>query len=480
MTGITSIGSYIPIYRLPRETIAAMWGTRPMGGEKAVAGYDEDAVTMAVAAARDCLQSETAQPDGLYFASTTAPYREKQSAAIIANAIGMGRKTFAADFAHSLKAATTALKAALDAVKAGSAGHVLVTAADCRLGAPKGAFEQLFGDAAACLAIGSEGVIAEVEAICCLHSEFTGLWRTAADTFVKAGEGRFVDEAGYQPMMLEAVADLLKAQSLEPKDFATIVFSAADARAHAGLAGKLGFKPAQVQDPLLSQIGHTGTAGPLLMLTAALEEARPGERILLANYGDGVDAMVLRVTEAVSKVQTGKRLADRLAGSRAIDYGTYLSWRELMPLEAPSLPPRGEPSLAARWRERPVIATLSGVKCNCCGLPQIHTIGQNIRICVGCQAKDDFTPYCFSDRKAALFTYAIDHLQPTQNPPGLNGAVDFEGGGRLLCELTDYDLDQVEIGMPLEMTFRKLSQGQGIVNYFWKAKPVADGRVERK
>ena len=74
-----------------------------------------------------------------------------------------------------------------------------------------------------------------------------------------------------------------------------------------------------------------------------------------------------------------------------------------------------------------------------------------------------------------MFTYAIDHLQPTKNPPGLNGVIDFEGGGRLICELTDYDLKTVEIGMPVEMTFRKMSQEEGIVNYFWKAKPISKG-----
>lgn len=145
-----------------------------------------------------------------------------------------------------------------------------------------------------------------------------------------------------------------------------------------------------------------------------------------------------------------------------------------MPLEVESLPPRGEPSLSSRWRERNIISTLSGVKCMNCGTPQIHTIGQKIRICVQCQSKDDFEKYRFSDKKASLFTYAIDHLQPTKNPPGLNGVIDFEGGGRLICELTDYDLDKVEIGMPVEMTFRKLSEGKGIVNYFWKAKPMND------
>ena len=95
-----------------------------------------------------------------------------------------------------------------------------------------------------------------------------------------------------------------------------------------------------------------------------------------------------------------------------------------------------------------------------------------MRICVACQSKDMFEEYKFSDKKGRLFTYAVDHLQPTKNPPGLNGVIDFDGGGRLICELTDYDLDRVKIGMPVEMTFRRLFQGKGIVNYFWKAKPL--------
>lgn len=472
MVGITSIGAYIPMYRLNREEIGRFWRTRGIGGEKAVAGYDEDTVTMAVAAAQDCMGRSDKKVKGLYFASTTAPYKEKQNAAIIASVVDLDRRCATADFTNSLRAGTTAMKSALDAVKSGSADQVLVTASDYRTGAPKGRFEQLLGDGAAALAIGSSEVIADIEGTYSIFNEFTDVWRTEADSFVRSGEGRFIDDVGYLPTMEEAISKLMKTYSLSPGDFSKIVFSASDNRQHADLAKKLGFEASQVQDPLFSMIGNTGTAGGLLMLIAALEEANPGDRILFVNYGDGSDAFILRATQAIAGIQTKPMMKDRLARKRSIDYGTYLHWRDLIPFEASSLPERGEPSLASRWRERRVISPLFGVKCRKCGTPQMHPIGQTIRICVVCQSKDEFDDYKFSDKRGRLFTYAIDHLQPTKNPPGLNGVVDFDGGGRLICELTDYDLDQVKIGMPVEMTFRKLSQGKGIVNYFWKAKPV--------
>ena len=472
MVGIRSAGAYIPMYRLSRGEIDRMWRTRGIGGEKAVAGYDEDAVTMAVAAVQDCLKQNDEKVEGLYFATTTAPYKEKQSAAIIASVIDLDRKCATADFTNSLRAGTTALKSALDAVKSGSADQVLVIASDFRTGAPKGKFEQLLGDGAAALAIGSGEVIADIEGCYSIFNEFADVWRTEADSFVRSGEGRFIDDVGYFPTMQEAISKLMKTYSVSPGDFSKIVFSATDNRQHTDLAKKLGFKTSQVQDPLFTQIGNTGTAGALVMLVAALEEANPGDRILFANYGDGSDAFIFRVTKAIAGIHAKPQMKDRLARKKSIDYGTYLNWRDLIPSEASNLPERGEPSLASRWRERKVIASLSGVKCKKCGTPQIHPIGQTVRVCIVCQSKDEFEVYKFSDKKGTLFTYSIDHLQPTRNPPGLNGVVDFDGGGRLICELTDYELDQVKIGMPVEMTFRKLSQGKGIVNYFWKAKPV--------
>jgi hydroxymethylglutaryl-CoA synthase len=472
MAGITSIGAYIPMYRLEQKEIARMWGGRGTGGTKAVAGYDEDAVTLAVAAAQDCMRQRDRKVHALHFATTTAPYKEKQSAAIIAGAVDLDRRCRTADFTNSLRSGTIALNAALDAVNSGSAEEVLVAVSDCRMGAPKGRFEQILGDGAAAIAVGSDHVIAEVEGRYSIFEEFTDTWRKEADPFVKSGEGRFIHEAGYIPTMQEAVSGLMETHSLGAGDFSKIVYGASDAREHAGLAKTLGLDIARVQAPFFEQIGHTGTAAAFLMLIAALEEANPGDRILFANYGDGCDALLLLVTENAAAVHRRPTVADSLERTRSIDYGTYLNWRSLLPFEASSLPERAEPSLATRWRERRTISALYGVKCRNCGTPQINPIGQRVRVCAACQTKDDFDAYKFSDKTGKLFTYAIDHLQPTKNPPGLNGVVDFDGGGRLICELTDYDLNRVEIGMPVEMTFRKLFQGEGIINYFWKAKPL--------
>ena len=472
MAGITSIGAYLPIYRLNREEIGKVWGGRGGSGAKAVAGYDEDTVTMAVAAAIDCLNRGGADTDGLLLATTSAPYREKMSAAMVATAVDFKEESQAADFTDSLRAGTAALKAAYDAVKAGSAKSVMVVAADTRLGAAKGALEQTLGDGAAALMIGNDKVIAEIENSYSLFNDFTDIWRTDEDKFPRSAEGRFIDEVGYLPMMQSVIEGLLKKSKLKISDFASIVYYASDARQHAALAKRLKLDKAQVQDPLYADIGNTGTAAVFLMLAAALEKVKANDRILFVGYGDGADAFILRATDEIKKFQKTPVISHQIDGKINITYGQYLTWRGLVPIEASTLPERSAISLQSRWRERKTIMALVGVRCKKCGTPQMNQLGQTVRVCVKCQTKDQFEPYKFSDKKAKLFTYSVDQLMPTLNPPGVNGVVDFEGGGRLIVEFTDCDANKMKVDMPMEMTFRKMFTSRGIHNYFWKAKPV--------
>src|SRR4030042_6789274 len=159
MVGIVSYGAYIPIYRLSREAIGAMWN-KPLGrGEEAVANGDEDSVTMGVEAVLDCLSGmDRHQVDGLYFATDSPPYVEKQSASIIRAAADLREDILTMDIAHSLRGAGRAFRAAMDSVKAGSARKVAVATAESRLPAPNSDLELNLGDGAAAFVIGDSDV----------------------------------------------------------------------------------------------------------------------------------------------------------------------------------------------------------------------------------------------------------------------------------------------------------------------------------
>ena len=480
MVGITSYGAYIPWHRMNREDCVKAWGGFAMPGERAVAYYDEDSVTMAVEAAMDCLRDlDPYKVDGLYFATTTSPYKEKQCSSSIAIPLDLRRDIRTADVTTSLRSGTTALSLALDAIKAGTANSILVTAADSRIGAPAGMLEQQMGDGAAALLLGKKKVIAEIQDSYSISDELSGMWRSYNDTFVRSWEDRMVLDEGYSKVLPEAMSGLMKKCGLTPKDFTKVVFDPpGDPRRHGRVAAALGFEASQVQDPfkLFLNVGITGCAMAPMMLVAALEEAKPGDRILFASSGNGADAFVLQVTDAIEKLGERRGIKKNLESKQVMtNYNDYLRWREIVPLEAARRPEKQHIRLSAIWRERRQLLGLWGIKCRRCGTPQYDngaaTTGP-IRVCAVCQAQDDFDDYNFARRKATVFSYTQDNLAPVIDPPASVVLVEFEGGGRAFFDLTDRDPAKVEIAMPVEMTFRKLQFDRGLSNYFWKARPI--------
>lgn len=471
MAGIASYGAYVPLYRLSRETIARAWGSRAFPGEKAIANFDEDVITMAVAAGLDCLIGfDPKQVDGLFLATTTSPYREKQAASLVASALDLPREARTADFTDTLRAGTIALLSAIDAVKSGSARSVLVIASDARLGAPQGDFEQLLGDSAAAILVGDSEAVASFEGSYSIFNEFTDVWRTSEDVFVRSWEDRFISEEGYVSTVREAVLGLFQKYHLTPKSFAKVALYAHDHRSHPGLARALGFDLAtQVQDPLLTSVGHSGAASVLMMLAAALETSKAGDKILAAGYGDGSDALIFQVTENLGKLAqrrgvTGHVNSKRLVGS----YQRYILWRQLIATEPPKRPQIPTPSLPAIWRQHDRIFPFYGVKCRQCGTIQYPPP----RVCLSCKAKDSFEKFRLSNQKGQVFTFTKDNLYASIDPPTIFGCVDFEVGGRFMCEITDRDAADLQIGTPVELTFRKLFTTAGFHNYFWKARPI--------
>lgn len=472
MTGIVSYGAYIPSYRLKRDEMARAWGRGASGGERSVANFDEDSVTMALEAVADCLRDiERHSVEGLYFASTTPPYREKQSASLVSLAADLRRQIFTADFTDSLRSGTMALRAAIDAVNAGSAKRVMVAAADCRLGQPQSAYEQDFGDGAAALLIGDEDVICEVEGSYSHSDDILDAWRTETDTFTKTWEDRFILTEGYTKNIQEAISGIMHKYSLKPQDISKAVFYAPDARRHSEMAKTMGLDPkAQVQDPIFKSLGNTGSAFAMMMLVAALEEAEPGDRILLANYGDGADAFILRVTQEITKLGNRRGMKVHLASRLELaNYEKYVRFRKIMPLEAQARESANAfPPVA--WREREQLTSLHGSKCNNCG----RTFHPMQRVCIYCGTKDDFEGVRLSDRKGVLYTYCIDNLALSGDPPIIVSKVHLEddkGPVGVYCQMTDRDLEGVKPDMPVEMTFRKMHDSGGMHTYYWKCRP---------
>lgn len=464
MAGIVSYGAWVPRYRLGKET--AGWN---LPVEKAVANFDEDSITMSVAAGLDCISGfDRSAVDALYFATTTSPYIEKQGAAIAAAAIDLRTDILTNDFTNSLRAGTLAIRAALDAVAAGSARQVMVTAADGRMGAPRGDFDQSSGDGAAALLLGRENVIAEVIGGYSLTDETLDIWRAGGDSFIRSWEDRFIAEAGYLKVMPEAIEGLLRKYGVAVKDISREAFYGPNQRRHAEMARRLGFTPAQVQDALFGKVGNTGAAHALMLLTTALESARPGDKILVASYGDGADAYLLEVTNNISKLAPRRGVGRYLPSKKILaSYDTYLTWRGLLSGESGSRrPPVPAPSAVSRWRERDGIDRLHGSKCTSCGLVQYPPQ----RVCTRCHGRDQWQQVRLAET-GKLFTFSLDYIAGTVDVPMAVTIIDFEGGGRGLFEMTDRELDEVRCDAPVEMSFRKLRSSGGVHNYFWKAIP---------
>jgi 3-hydroxy-3-methylglutaryl CoA synthase len=469
--GIVSYGAYVPIYRLSREEIARVWGSGYRKGEKAVANSDEDSLTMGVAAGIDCLKgSERETVDGLYFASTSAPYREKQSASIIAAALDLRRDAFTADFTDSLGAGASALRAALDAVNAGSARKVLVIASDNRLPPPNSAFEPMLGDGAAALLVGGDDPIAFIEGRYAISSDFLDVWRRErGDKYMRAWEDRFTIEKGYMVHMKEAVTHLLKNSNLTAKDVTSAAYYAPDARSHGSMARKLGFDKGQVQDPMFDVLGNTGAALFMMILGAALEKSKAGDLVLSASYGDGADAFLLRVTDEVERAKDRRGIGRHLASKMMLpNYGSYLRFRDLMEWEGTPKPPP-ESSDNVFYREARALFRGYGHKCRACGRVQFPPQ----RICMWCQVKDQFDEVRIVDKRGKLFTFSLDDRAVfALDLPNVLVIVDLEGGGRIYSQATDRDPKKLEVGMEMEFTFRKFHEGSGFHNYSWKLQPV--------
>lgn len=459
LAGIVRYGAYVPYTRIARSAIAGG------AGERAVASFDEDAVSMAVEACREALR-EGAAPDQVLFATTSPPYAEKLAAAIIHAACALPHEAGSADLGASSRSGLSALGLGADLATAGR--RVLVCASDVVIGAPEGPRERSGGDAAAAFVLGPDSEAgARVIGRAAATSEYLDVWRTPEMPFARQWEDRFGLEV-LAPLLEDVAHRALRAAGLQPADLALLVAEATSERAAAGLAATLGIKPECVADRLASSVGRAGAAHAGLLLARALDSASPGDRILVVSGADGAEAVVFEVTDRIQAARPSHRVDAWISSKRAdLAWTTWLKWRGILPFEPPRRPDPERPAAPPMQRAERWKYAFTGSRCTACGAAQLPPQ----RVCVACGAVDRMEPEPFADASGRIATFTVDRLAYSLQPPVVAAVVDFERGGRFQCELTDVDPAKVAIGDELEMTFRRLFTAQGVHNYFWKARP---------
>jgi 3-hydroxy-3-methylglutaryl CoA synthase len=473
MRGIVACAAYLPYWRLDRKAVAEALGVSAGSGTRSVASYDEDTTSLGVEAARAALRGAGVTPDVLYFATADPAYLDKTNATAIHAAIDLPASAMAVDMVGAVRSAAGAMRAALDA-----RGPALAVLSDVRTGLPGGGDERDGGDAAVAILCADDAadrrVLAEPVAFASATAEFLDRWRLPGDPASRQWEERFGEHA-YVPLGEAALGEALKRAGIDAKAIDRLIVAGPHARASRRVAAAAGARKEAVADDLSAVVGNTGAAHAGLLLADALDRAKPGEVIAVVSLADGADVTIWRVTDAITARRTagaahsGPTVAEQIAGPTGrVPYTTFLTWRGWLRREPPRRPdprpPEAPPSLRGEaWK-----FAFTGSRCQACGAR--HLPPQ--RVCVKCHAVDRMDRERLADVPGTIATFTVDRLAYSMSPPVVVGVIDFDGGGRFQCELTDVDPKAVKIGDRVQMTFRRLLTADGVHNYFWKARPL--------
>jgi hydroxymethylglutaryl-CoA synthase len=477
--GIVGWGSYLPYWRLPRAAIKEVLGSGPAKGSRAVASYDEDTVTLGVEAGRRALAAGLPTPQDLLFSTPAPGYLDKTNATTVHAALGLDRGCAAYDFCGSPRSAVGTLFSALG----GASGRTtLAVVSDLRTGLAGGAEERDSGDGAVAFLCGADGVVAELVGRGSSSDEFLDRWRVPGEADSHVWEERFGEEL-YVPLAREAFADALKDAGITENDVDHAIVSGLHGRAVKAVVAGLGVSKEAMAPDFTATLGNLGAAQAALALADVLERAQPGQTIVVLSLADGADAMVLRTTDALPAAQVARRehgvptVAEQVtSGGADLSYAAFLSWRGQLHREPPRRPDPERPGAPTVHRSEGWKYAFEASTCTACGFRHMPPT----RACLSCKAIDQMRSERLADVPGTVATFTIDHLAYSLSPPVIGVIVDFDGGGRYRCELTDAKASELAIGDRVAMTFRRIYTAQGVHNYFWKARPAGEKTKETK
>lgn len=470
---VKSVGAYLPLLKLDRKAAAGAFGwsglAMPRSGRRSVAGWDEDALTMAVEAGRTALAGH--RPDSVVFASTSAPFRERLQANLLSEALGLPRDVSASDTAGSRRCGVSAMRQAL----LQGSSDALVAAGERRATMPGSAFQLSWGDGAAAALVGDDGC-ARLLGSASVNVDLVDVYVSDERPLPYASEERFVREEAIALAFVPAIEAVCANAGVSVVDIALAVVHEPVGGVYRGLAAALGLKAPNLCDDIVAAAGDLGAAHALFGLALALERAKPGDRILVAGFGSGCDALVLEMTapydgpsSAESSLRDGVALTNitrflSLTGSLDLDWGPR---SELDQKTAASV-------LARHGRDMHGFIGGRDARGN------VQFPKTLIPVSPLADGPEPLADVRLADLEASIVSVTADRLNFTPDPPFHFGLVQFDNGARVSMEFRDIEGATPQVGDRVRMRFRvkSIDRKRGFRTYFWKAAPLERPKLE--
>lgn len=468
---ISAVGGYLPLLRFERSAGAAALKFAGLGGRapgrRAVAGWDEDPVTLAAEAARSMTENA---PDQLIFASTSAPFFERSQAALMVDALGMPRGTRSNDVSGSRRCGVAAV---LDALLGN--GDAVVAAGEKRLARPGSAQHLSFGDGGAAARIGSGGG-ARFLGYASQSHDLIDFYASRDLPTGYAYEERFVREVASQEVIAPTIRAACAAAGIAPERIAYAAVHEPLALMWRDIAKLCRTAAPNYAAVLQEQAGDLGAAHALYALGLAFDAAAPGDIVLLAGFGSGCDALLFEITAPVTGASA--TTAALKAGVVTRDYTRLLSLTGGIDLDW-GVRAETEQKAQATVIERHGRDTIGFVG----GRDEAGNVQfpkSRIPVRPGADGQQALTDVRLADLPASLVSVTADRLNYTPDPPFWFGLVQFDNGARVLMELTDADAQGFAVGDPLMMRLRikSIDRRRGFRTYFWKAAPAIRPALE--
>lgn len=476
MTGITALAIHLPRLRLQRAAMAAAMGWLcPRGearGARTLAYWDEDPITMGVAAARACLaQAErNGVPEArtnvraLTFATTTPVFAEPQQASLVHAALRLPEATRTQDVGGTMRCGLLALHAALE-----SNDPALLIAADMPLNNPGGMAEMRYSDGGVSTLVGYGPSLLAYRGGASLSAPFIERYRAPDRPLATDWEERWVREEGFLDLVPRAIAEALGKAQLSAADIDHFVLPCVIPGAVKAVAQAAGLARAKLAQALDLECGDTGSAHALVMLARAMEDMRPGERVLVAQFGQGATALVLEATDAITRfpASTSAVLADGVAEANYLKLPIF---RGLMPWER-GLRGRFPVNEALTTAYRNSEALLGFVGSRSPETGQVQFPPSRLAVAEAGLFAQTQQPCPLADLGGTVATATADRLAFSRSPPNCYGLIDIPGGARLMMDFTDPDAERLSPGDAVRFAFRikDLDERTGFRRYFWKA-----------